>query len=99
MHAQRGVRAVCRRGNLDLGKNIALSVLDVSEDGIRLVVREPLKEKEEVFLTLSTIAHVRPLKRLGDVAWVVASADGTYCIGVRLAKRLSYAELSRMVRI
>jgi hypothetical protein len=98
LSAQRRIKAECRRGSMDLGKNIAVAVLDVSEDGIRLVVREPLKDKEEVLLTLTTTADLRSLKRLGSVAWAVATADGTFCVGVRLHKRLSYADLSRLVR-
>jgi hypothetical protein len=96
--AQHGVRAECRRGSLDLGKNIAQAVLDVSEDGIRMVLREAVKTAEEVTLTLSAAAYARPLKRLGSVAWAVSSADGTCCVGVRLHKRLTYAEFTRLVR-
>jgi hypothetical protein len=98
LRTQRSVKATCRHGGLDLGKNIALSVLDVSEDGIRLVLREAVKVKEEVYLTLVSAASPRPLKRLGNVAWVVPSADGMFCAGVQLQKRLPYADLSRLVR-
>jgi len=96
--AKHGIKAACRRGSLDLGRDIAQGVLDISEDGVRLVLREPVKPEEEVSLTLTATAVVRPLKRLGSVAWVVASADGTFCAGVRLHKRLLYADLSRLVR-
>jgi len=96
--ARRGIKATCRHGSLDLGKDIALSVLDVSEDGIRLLLRETVKVKQEVYLALTSAGSPRPLKRLGNVAWVVPSADGTFCAGVQLQKRLAYAELSRLVR-
>jgi hypothetical protein len=95
---RRTITIVCRRGSMDLGKDIALKMLDISEDGVRLLLREAIKPNEEVCLTLSSIALVRPLKRLGNVAWAVASADGTFCAGVRLQKRLPYADLSRLVR-
>jgi hypothetical protein len=94
---RRTIKIVCRRGSLDLGKDIALQMLDLSEDGVRLVLREAVRPNEEVCLTLSSLALVRPLKRMGNVAWV-ASADGTFCAGVRLQKRLPYADLSRLVR-
>jgi PilZ domain-containing protein len=96
--AQRGIKAVCRRGSLDLGKDLALSVLDLSEDGICLLLQETLRAGEEVCLTLTSTAYTRPLKRLGSVAWLVPAADGAFCAGVRLHKRLSYADLSRLVR-
>jgi hypothetical protein len=96
--ARRSITVVCRRGSMDLGKDIAVKMLDISEDGIRLLLREAVQPKEEVCLTLSSIALVRSLKRMGNVAWAVASADGTFCAGVRLQKRLPYADLSRLVR-
>jgi hypothetical protein len=94
-----GLKANCRRGTMDLGKDIALSVLDISEEGVRLMLSEVVKGREEVCLTLSSAICTRPVKRLGTVAWSVAAADGTVCAGVRLDKRLSYAEVSRLVRL
>jgi hypothetical protein len=84
---------------MDLGKDIALSVLDVSEDGVRLILREAVKDREEVYLILSSLNCRRPLKRIGRVAWSVPAADGSICAGVRFDKRLSYAEVSRLVRL
>jgi hypothetical protein len=98
LRAQHGIKAACRRGRMELGKDLTLAVLDVSADGVRLLVREPLQEKEEVSLTLTSISHLRPLKMMGSVAWVVASADGAFCVGVRLHKRLTHADLTRLLR-
>ena len=38
------VRVTCPRGGLDLGPNLALSVVDLCEAGIRLVVKEALEQ-------------------------------------------------------
>ncbi len=95
--AQRGLKAECRRGSLDLGKNLAVAVLDLSEDGARLVLREALREREAVTLWLTSVNTPRPLHCPGTVAWAVPAADGTYCVGVQFDRRLGYADFSRLV--
>jgi hypothetical protein len=91
--APRGkIKIVCRRGSLDLGPNQALSVLDISETGIRLLLREALRPGQEVSITLEGVGGVRPVLRLGRVAWSVLAADGSYCVGVNLEKRLDYRQ-------
>lgn len=92
------VRVTCRRGGLDLGPNLALSVLDLSEAGVRLVVKTPLEPGREVSVGLEGQSHSRPILRVGAVVWCLAAADGAYCIGVRFEKELPYTlvlELSR----
>lgn len=86
------IKAICQKGALDLGRNLALSVLDISETGIRLVLREPLREGQEVSITLEGIGGSRPVKRLGKVVWSVPSADGNHCVGINLEKRLDYRQ-------
>lgn len=85
-------KAVCLRGNLGLGRNIALSVLDVSERGVRLMVREELKPGHEVEVSLEGVSVQRPVKRVATVVWCVAAEDGTYCVGVRFEKLLGFAD-------
>ncbi len=41
--AKHRVKIVCRRGALDLGPNLAVSLLDVSETGARLIVKEAVQ--------------------------------------------------------
>ena len=86
------VKIVCRRGSLDLGLNLAVSVLDISETGICLVLREPLRRGQEVSLTLEGAACLRPLKCLGKIIWSIPSADGSHCTGVNFDKRLEYRQ-------
>jgi hypothetical protein len=92
------VHVTCRRGGLDLGPNLALSVLDLSEAGVRLVVKEPLDLGKEVSVGLEGQSHTRPIVRVGTVVWRLPAPDGAYCIGVRFEKALPYTfvlELSR----
>lgn len=86
------IKVVCRRGCMDLGPNLALSLLDISESGVRLRLRESLPLGQEVSITLEGAGGVRPVQRLGRVVWSVAAADGSYCAGVSLDKRLEYRQ-------
>jgi hypothetical protein len=86
------VKVVCQRGALELGANLALAVLDVSETGVRLQLKEGLRPGQEVSITLEGPCSPRPVRRVGRVVWSVPSADGTHCAGVSLDKRLEYRE-------
>jgi len=93
-----GTRAICLRGSLGLGNNLAISVLDLSEEGVRLLLKEPMVVGQELEINLESINHRRPLKILGNVAWAVPTADGTCCVGVRFQRSLRYAEVTQLVR-
>jgi hypothetical protein len=47
-----GVQVICREGSLGLGPNVALSVYDISETGIRLVVKSALATGQEIEVEL-----------------------------------------------
>ncbi len=86
----------CRKGTLDVGANIAVSLLDVSETGLRLVLREKLDEGQEIAMTLETPGHSRPLRIVGKVVWCLATADGKFCVGVRFNQCLPYFDVAKM---
>jgi PilZ domain len=92
------VRVTCRRGGLDLGANLALSIVDLCEAGIRLVVKEALEPGREVSVGLEGQTHSRPTLRVGKVVWCLPTADGVYWAGVQFEKGLPYSlvlEISR----
>ena len=93
------VKVLCRKGGLDLGVNLTLAVLDVSETGVRLVLTEPLSVAQEVSLTFTSSGSGRLIKRLANVAWVVKTADETFAAGLRFQKNLGYAELDHLARV
>jgi hypothetical protein len=89
-------KATCRKGTLDLGSNIILAILDIAETGVRLVIREQLAPNQEVAVTLESPGHLRPLRVVGQVAWCVQTHDGNFCVGIRLSKRLPYADVDKL---
>jgi PilZ domain len=89
-------KAVCRKGSLDLGSKINLGILDLAENGVRLLTSEPLENNQEVSITLGTPTHLRPLRVVGHVVWCVETLDHTFCVGIRFCKRLSYPDVTKL---
>ena len=88
-----GTKAVCRRGAMGLGPNLALAVLDVSEAGARLLLGAALPKGQEVEISLAGPGIQRDVTRLGEVVWSVQTADGSHCVGIRFHKRIEYSSL------
>jgi hypothetical protein len=86
-------KVVCLKGSFGLGRNLAVAVLDVSETGIRLVVKEALPVNQEIEITLESISCPRPVKQIARVVWCVATADSNWCIGAHFDKLLRFNEL------
>ena len=76
------VRVTCQRGAVGLGPNLALGLLDVSETGVRLRVKDSLRPGRVVALGLEGPSNSRPLTRLGTIIWSVPSTDGSHCVGI-----------------
>src|SRR5205809_965252 len=69
--ARGGSKSICRKGALGLGANIALALLDVSETGARLRVKEALRPGQEVEVSLQGPGGGRETKMLGQVVWSI----------------------------
>jgi hypothetical protein len=85
-----------QRGDIGLGPDLALALLDLSENGARLAVKESLQPGEEVELNLEGIWHRRPLRLMGNVTWCAPGAGDRLEAGIRFPKRLPYADLSQL---
>src|SRR4051812_20057725 len=90
---KQSVKAICRKGSLGLGPNIAVAVLDISETGTRLLLKEALLARQEVEVCLLPPGLVREFKLPGRVVWCVPAADGNFCTGIEFEKYLSYSAL------
>jgi hypothetical protein len=92
-------RISCHPNALGVGKNLAASLLDLSEFGVRLLVKVNLKPGQEVHIGLEGMGHRRAIRVAGHVAWAVPAADGSCCIGVEFQKPLPYADLLELARL
>jgi c-di-GMP-binding flagellar brake protein YcgR len=86
------VRVECRNGCYGLGPNLATAVLDVSDTGIRMVVKRAIELPGEVEVTIVGCGLQKPIKRVGRVRWQVTLEDGQFCLGVEFDKRLAYRD-------
>ena len=76
--------AACRSDDtLVVGANLAVSVLDISADGIRLMVKLPLAKGQKIEVDLEGIGYSRTLKLNAEVVWALEMADGHWCIGAK----------------
>lgn len=91
--AKRTAKVLCRRGTLGLGPNIALAVFDLSEAGVRLRVKSPLANGQEIEVGLEAVGQPRPITLPARVAWSAAAEEGSYWVGARFQKLLSYRDL------
>jgi hypothetical protein len=95
---KRSTRLKAFRNALGLGPNIAVSILDLSEGGVRLIVKEALKPKAEFEINLETMGS-RTFKVIAQVVWTLPLADGNHCVGARFQKDIPYADLGMLATI
>jgi Tfp pilus assembly protein PilZ len=92
---KKSTKVVTFKGSSGLGYNLALSLLDLSETGIRMVVRDSFQTGQDVEVNLESICHQRPIKVLGKVVWCMQAADGSHCVGIHFYRPLPYADIAQ----
>jgi len=86
------VRAYLRLGGLDLGPDLALSLLDLSEGGAGLMVKQAVDVGKVVSVGLEGQTRPRPIVQVANVVWCTGAAEGAYAIGVSFQKALAYRD-------
>jgi PilZ domain-containing protein len=74
----------CRPQTVIVGPDVALAVLDISAEGIRLMVNAPLEKGQRIEVDLQGIGYSRPIKLNAEVIWSLATADGNWCVGAKV---------------
>jgi hypothetical protein len=90
----RRVSVILRKGALGLGPNLAVALLDASEDGLGMRLKGPLSPGDEIEVELSPPGVRKSFKRLGEIRWCREVGDGTFVVGIKLQKRLAFTELN-----
>jgi hypothetical protein len=88
----------CYGNALGIGVNLAVSLLDLSETGVRLVLNTEVKPGQEVTVYLEGLV-MGQWQQVATVEWVVPTASGQFCVGVRFQKALPYTALTRLSRL
>lgn len=83
---------------MGLGPDLALGLLDVSEDGLGVRLKVAVAAGDEAEIVLTAPGTRKAFKLLGEVRWCHDAADGTFHVGIRLRRRLPYAELSDLAQ-
>jgi hypothetical protein len=95
--ARGGTRIECLRGTMGLGRNLAVSLINVSEIGACLVLREELNAGQEVEVHFVAASGGRT-KLVAVVVWVSPASNTTYTTGLQFRTPLSYSLLQDVSR-
>jgi hypothetical protein len=97
--AHRVAAVSCLEGQLGLGPNLAVALLELSEGGACLLVTKSLAVGDEVELSLEAVGGGPPVKALAEVVWSAPEDRDRHRLGVRFRRPLSYSALSDLVNL
>jgi hypothetical protein len=80
------------------GQDIAVAVLDVSEGGVRLLLREELPPGQEFLVSLEGPA-APPVTVIARLVWSVAAADANFVVGASFQAAICFADLVTPARV
>jgi PilZ domain len=93
-----GARAEIRKGMMGLGKDLAVGLADLCEDGLGVRLKTAVKPKDECEVMLHRPGGGKPVKMAGEFRWCAPLDDGTFRVGIRFQKRLARVDLLALVR-
>jgi hypothetical protein len=94
----RKVGMAVRVGMSGLGRDLGCGLVDVTDDGLGIKLKEPIQAGREVTIDLALPGVSKPLRVIGEVRWCRAAGDGTFTAGVRLRRRLPYPTMTDLAR-
>lgn len=86
-----------RKGALGLGPNLAIRLLDISESGVRVIVKSALEIDDKIEVSLTTLG-VKAIKRIATVSWTAAVESGGFAVGCGFEKYLTFRDLTYFAR-
>lgn len=91
-------RVYCYLGPLGLGRNHALNLINLSEEGACIVTRALLEVTQVVELNLESLQHRRPVRIIGEIVWSRPMGDGTFSAGVRFERTLPWRDVQHLTK-
>jgi hypothetical protein len=88
-----GARAVVHLGTAGPSTDVALGLVDVSEDGAGLRLRTPVRPGESAHLALWSPDRSEPIRRWAAVVWCRPAPGGSFRAGVTFRRPLSPDDL------
>jgi hypothetical protein len=96
--ARHGVQLEFRRGASGLGPNLGLELVDVSEDGLCVHIKESVAPGDEVEVAVGRPLGGKLHKRHGRVRWCRPAWGTGFLVEVHLARRLLLIELNEVAQ-
>lgn len=95
---KKGVGLTVRKGTMGLGPNLAAGGVELSDDGIQVLVKSELKKGDEIEIGLVGIGRSKAMTLVADVRWCRPTEEGdAFAIGAKFRRRLGYAEVGQFV--
>ncbi len=94
--ARHGAQLEFRRGLSGLGPNLGVELVDVSEDGLCLHVKESVNPGDEVEVAVGRPLGGKLHKRHARVRWCRAAWGAGFLVEVVFAKKLSIVEVAEV---
>lgn len=94
----RRIGLVVRSGVSGLGRDLGAGLVDVTQDGLGIRLKELVNVGQEVTIDLSLPGVGKALRVAAEVRWCQATEDGTIRAGVCLRRRLPYTALTDLTR-
>jgi hypothetical protein len=88
-----GTRVEVRRGQLGMGADLAVELVDVSEAGARIRLTAPIRVGDNVEVALWPPGLARSVRGPARVVWCRGDNQGGVEVGVRLRRRLTPQDL------
>jgi hypothetical protein len=86
----------CRKGAFGFGPNLLVRTLDISETGVRVVLKSHLDKGQAVEVVVKGTG--RQHKRQAQVMWSLRLEDGNCCAGLRFDRPLPYGDVQRLAK-
>lgn len=96
---KRTTRIACRFGPLGTGANLALSLLDVSAGGVRILSAAPLDTNQTIEILLDALWLPHPIRRSARVVWCQAASNGRHIAGIKLTRPLTAADWQALAHV
>jgi hypothetical protein len=93
---RRTTKVSCRLGVPGVGPELATSLLDLSECGVRALLAAALDSGQKVEVGLTGLWQRQTLKLAAEVVWCLATTDGRWCVGVKFDQRLALPDLETL---
>ena len=96
--ALKGAQIEFRRGTLGFGADLAVALVDVSDDGLCVHIKEAVAPGEEVEVVVCRPLGGKPIKRTGRVAWCRPGWGRGFLAEVVIMKRFTQPQLNEVAQ-